>query len=84
MANYTFINKNTGDEEIHEMKISELDDFKANNAHLEQILTVGLGTVDPVLLGRIKPPAEFQREVLGKIKKGAGRETTIGTGRWSV
>ena len=36
MATYTFLNKNTNEIEEHSMKISELDNFKLENPHLER------------------------------------------------
>ncbi len=80
---YTFENINTGEETIVEMKMAELDEFKKNNPHLRQIISLATPLVDPVLLGVKKPPQDFQREVLGQIKRN-NRGSTIGTGRWDV
>jgi hypothetical protein len=33
---YAFLNKNTNEVEEHTMRLSELDDFKVNNPHLER------------------------------------------------
>lgn len=80
---YTFENINTGEETIVEMRMAELDEFKKNHPELRQIITLATPLVDPVLLGVTKPPQDFQREVLGNIKKN-NRGSTIGTGRWDV
>jgi hypothetical protein len=39
MPTYSFINQATGEIEDHYMKISELDDFKTTNPHLDQMVT---------------------------------------------
>lgn len=83
MPNYTFENRETGEETIVELMMDELDQFKTDNPHLMQILT-STATVDPILLGVTKPPSDFQKHVLGNIKKGSGKDCTIGTGRWDV
>lgn len=41
MPNYTFLNTATNEEETHFLRMSELDEFKENNPHLKQKLTVG-------------------------------------------
>jgi hypothetical protein len=84
MPVYTFENINTGDEIVVEMKISELDDFKASNPDLRQLIVSATPSVDPILLGVTKPPSDFQKHVLGRIKKGAGKDNYIGKGRWDV
>ena len=76
MANYTFLNKSTNEEFDISMPISELDDYKKNNPHLEQMLTsMRLG--DPTRLGLRKPDSGF-RDVLKKVKR-AHRGSTVNT-----
>lgn len=41
MPTYSFIHNETGKEEIHYLKMSELDEFKENNPQLKQKLTTG-------------------------------------------
>jgi len=77
MANYTFYNKETKEESIISMPISELDSFKQANPHLEQLLTV-LTIADPTRLGLRKPDSGF-RDVLKRIKSSSGRKNTINT-----
>lgn len=83
MPFYTFENINTGEEQTLEMTISEMEQFKVEHPELIQILAPN-GTVDPILLGITKPPSDFQKHVLGKIKREAGQDNTIGGGRWEV
>jgi hypothetical protein len=76
MANYTFLNKETNEEFDISMPISDLDDYKKNNPHLEQLLT-GMRLGDPTRLGLRKPDAGF-RDVLKKVKR-AHRGSTVNT-----
>lgn len=75
MANYTFLNQNTNEEIDISMAISELDDFKANNPHLKQLIKTAPAIGDPTRLGLRKPDSGF-RDVLKKAKK-AHRGSTI-------
>lgn len=69
MPFYVFKDKNT--EEIIEkfLKISELDQYRSDNPHLETIPQAP-GFSDPVRLGRMKPSEGF-RDILDKVKKGS-------------
>ena len=68
MPTYEFKNKETGEVVEHVMKISELDEFKANNPHLERYITGSPGLSDPARLGITKPASGF-RDLLKNIKK---------------
>jgi hypothetical protein len=62
---YTFINTNTDKLEVHTMKISEYDEFKKNNPHLERYLD----SVPAIASGRggdIKTDNTW-KEVLSKV-----------------
>lgn len=50
------------------MTIAELDDYKKNNPNMEQVLST-MNIVDPVGIGVKKPPSDFTKHVLGRIKK---------------
>lgn len=77
MANYTFINTETNREEDLSMPISELDEFKARNPHMQQIIKTAPAIADPTRLGVKKPDSGF-RDVLKKVKK-AHRGSTVNT-----
>jgi hypothetical protein len=77
MANYTFYNTKTKKEFDISMPISELDTYKENNPHLQQVLSVP-NVADPTRLGLKKPDAGF-RDVLKRIKSASGRKSTINT-----
>lgn len=68
MPTYTFINKNTGEEEEHFMKISVYDQFKLDNPHLERFIhsTDAPGFGCPVRLG-IRKTDDGWKEVLSKV-----------------
>jgi len=77
MANYTFFDTKTNKEFDIDMPISELDFYKKNNLHLEQIIKTAPAIADPTRLGIKKPDSGF-RDVLKKAKS-AYRGSTINT-----
>jgi hypothetical protein len=74
MPTYTFRDINTGEIEEHVMKISQLEEFKKNNTHLEMYITGSPGLSDPARLGLVKPAAGF-RDLLKNMKKKHRRST---------
>lgn len=81
MPFYTFEDKNTGETQILEMRMSELDPFKESNPNLQQILTT-LHIDDPIRLGITKPPSDFQKYVLGRIKHSVPESSV--EKRWNI
>lgn len=65
---YTFLNTDTKQVEEHTMRMSEYDEFKEKNPHLERYHEPGRGPAmgDSVRLGIRRPDTGFQ-EVLSKI-----------------
>lgn len=82
MAVYTFRNKKTDEVYDISMPMSEIDDFEKNNDHLERVYTK-MNIVDPAGIGVSKPPADFSKHVLGRIKA-ANPHSEIGNGRWKL
>jgi len=78
MANYTFLDKLINEQFDISMNISELDNYKAQNPHLQQIIKCAPGLADPTRLGLKKPDSGF-RDVLQRIKKASGRSNKINT-----
>ena len=78
MPIYNFRNLETGEETTEMMKISELDDFKANNPHLQQYLTSAPSIGDPHRMGIVKTPDSFN-SLLKHIKKGNSKGITDST-----
>jgi hypothetical protein len=60
------------------MKISELDDFKAANPHLKQLITGAPSIGDPHRMGVTKTPDSFN-SLLKHIKKGNSKGITQST-----
>jgi hypothetical protein len=43
-----------------------------------------MNLVDPVGIGISKPPADFQKYVLGKVKAANPHSTAVASKRWSI
>lgn len=82
MPNYTWMNKETGEEHTNTMTIAERDEYEKNNPHLYQVLR-NFTMVDPVNIGVTKPPSDFQKYVLGKVKEMPGA-SAVGNKRWHI
>jgi len=68
MPSYTFRNKKTGKEWIDFLSISDKEKYLEENTNIEQLLTnMTLG--DPVRLGITKPPSDFSKYILGRVKE---------------
>jgi hypothetical protein len=74
MPTYQFLNTNTQEVLEKVMRISQLDEFKKENPHLQQQITGTPGLSDPVRLG-IKQPAQGFKDLLKQIKKNNIRST---------
>lgn len=68
MPTYHFKNKKTGEEFQDFMSISTKEKYLIENPDIEQLLTT-LNLVDPVGIGVTKPPSDFSKYVLGRIKE---------------
>jgi len=81
MPTYNFRNTDTGEETELMMKMSELDEFKEKNPHLQQFLTKGPSFGDSMRMGIRKTDDNFN-SLLKHIKKGNSKgftESTIKT-----
>lgn len=76
MPTYSFYDKKTKKEFDITMSMSDLDNYKIQNPHLEQVLKP-IPLADPTRLGVKKPDSGF-RDVLKKAKN-AHRGSTINT-----
>lgn len=64
MPTYNFINQATGEVEEHFMSISDLDDFKSTNPHLDQLVSA------PAIVGGVSirnKESDGMREVFSRI-----------------
>lgn len=83
MPNYTYRNIETGKIEELSMSISEMEEFEQRHSNrLERVYST-VNVVDPAGIGVAKPPADFSKHVLGRIKAGH-HKSEIGNGRWKV
>ena len=78
MPIYTFRNKETGDESDHLLKISEYDQFKADNPHLERVINSAPALGDSMRLGVRRTDDNFN-SLLKHIKKGNSKGITKST-----
>ena len=83
MPNYTWMNKETGEEHTNTMSIADRDVYEAENPHLTQVLR-NFTMVDPVNIGVTKPPSDFQKYVLGRIKSAVPEASAVGGKRWDI
>jgi hypothetical protein len=66
---YSFEDQETGEEFELEMTYDELKVFLENNTTLNQTFKMNIG--DPVRMGVTRPPADFSKYVLGRVKEAA-------------
>jgi hypothetical protein len=76
LPTYTFLDINTNELIEESMKISELDEFKLKNPHLQQRIVRPPSIGDSVRLGLRKPDASF-RDVLKNVKHHHGGSRSI-------
>lgn len=66
MPMYSFEDTETGEEFELEMTYEDLKVFLEANPKLNQTFRMNLG--DPIRMGVTKPPSDFSKYVLGKVK----------------
>ena len=82
MPSYSYHDTKKNEDVTLTMSISEMEDFEKNNPHMQRIYN-NMNIVDPAGIGVSKPPADFSKHVLGRIKA-KNPHSTIGNARWSV
>lgn len=82
MPVYTYRNKKTGKTKDLTMKISEMVEFEKTHPNEERVYDA-VNVVDPLGIGVSKPPSDFTKHVLGRIKSNTPHNS-IGDGRFSV
>lgn len=83
MPNYTFRNKITNEEVTVQMTMAEHDTYLDDKPDWEQVI-VAATFVDPVSIGVTKPPADFQKYVLGRIKSAVPEASAVASKRWDI
>ena len=74
MPTYTFKVKDTDEQFDVVLKISQLDEFKADHPNLEQVISP-----QPTISGTSQKPDSGFRDVLKSIKKASGRNNSVNT-----
>lgn len=64
---YSFIDTETEEEFELEMSYDELKEFLEANPNLNQTFRMNLG--DPIRMNITKPPSDFSKYVLGRVKE---------------
>jgi NH3-dependent NAD+ synthetase len=82
MPIYSFEHKETGEEYELEMSYDDLDQYLKDNPHVFQTFRMNL--VDPVGIGITKPPSDFQKHVLSRVKQVPGADKNKIEKRWSI
>ena len=67
MPTYSYLNKKTNEEFDVTMMISEMEKYEDKYPHLQRIYNKTT-IVDPVGIGAQKPPADFLKHVVGRVK----------------
>lgn len=82
MPSYSYRDKNTNEEFTVSMSMAEMEKYETDNPHLERVYNT-VNIVDPAGIGVSKPPSDFSKHVLGKIKAN-NPKSEIGNARWGI
>ena len=82
MPLYSFLNEETNEEYEITMPYDDLDKYLKDNPNVHQ--TFKLNIVDPMGIGVSKPPSDFSKYVLGKVKQVPGAHNPAIEKRWSI
>lgn len=83
MPYYTFRNKKTDEQITVQMSMAEHDTYLNDKPDWEQVI-IAANFVDPVSIGVTKPPSDFQRHILGRIKEAVPGATAVANKRWGI
>ena len=78
-----FLNKDTGEEINIKIKVGMIPQYLIDNPNLEHALTT-MNFVDPTNIGVARPPADFQKYVLGKVREMPGANKDTIEKRWKI
>lgn len=68
MGYYTYYDTKKKERFTLTMTIADMEEFEKDNPHLERVFDT-LNVIDPAGAGVSRPPADFQKYVLGKVKE---------------
>lgn len=83
MPTYSYINTETKEEFELSMTISEMEKYENDNPSIQRVYQK-IGVVDPVNIGVTRPPSDFQRNILGRIKAAVPESSAIASRRWGI
>lgn len=83
MPYYTFRNKTTDEQITVQMTMAEHDTYLDDKPDWEQVI-IAANFVDPVTIGVTKPPADFQKYVLGRVKAAVPHADAVASKRWDI
>ena len=83
MPNYTYKNKVTGEQVTVTMTMAEHDTYLDDKPDWEQMI-LAANFVDPVSIGVTKPPADFQKYILGRVKSAVPGADAVANKRWDI
>ena len=83
MPYYTFRNKKTDEEVTVSMTMAEHDTYLDDKPDWEQVVTVP-NFVDPVSIGVTKPPSDFQKYILCRVKSAVPQADAVASKRWDI
>jgi len=82
MPVYSFNDTETGEEYDLTLTYDEMIKYLEDNPKVNQVFRMNL--VDPVGIGVSKPPSDFSKYVLGKVKQMPGADKSTIEKRWSI
>lgn len=83
MPRYTYRNKVTDEEITVQLTMKEHETYLDDKPDWVQMIT-SMNVVDPVGIGVSKPPQDFQRYVLGKVKAANPHSDAVASKRWDI
>lgn len=83
MPIYTFENIKTGETEDHMISYDEMEKYLKKNKHMRRAYKP-IPIVDPVGIGITRPPTDFLKGVIGKVKEVPGAKKSAIERRWHV
>lgn len=83
MPNYSYKNKVTGEEITVNMSMAEHETYLDDKPEWEQMI-IAANFVDPVSIGVTKPPSDFQKYILGRVKSAVPGASAVGNKRWDI
>lgn len=82
MPRYTFENNETGEQQELTLSYDDMMEYLKEHKDVHQIFRMNV--VDPVGIGVSKPPQDFQKYVLGKVKAANPQSDAVASKRWNI